>query len=66
MPLEIKPLQRPCQNLRCKEMFYKDNVWDDEISSGHFWCVKTQHLIGPDGKVVGREECSMGRECFID
>jgi len=47
-------------------MFYKDNVWDDEISSGHFWCVKTQHLIGPDGKVVGREECSMGRECFID
>ena len=32
--------------------------------SGHFWCVHTQTVIGPDGKIVKDEECRADRMCF--
>jgi hypothetical protein len=32
--------------------------------SGHFWCVHTQTVIGPDGRGVHEDECHSGRMCF--
>ncbi len=29
-----------------------------------YWCVMTQTVIGPDGKVVTPEECRPGRSCY--
>lgn len=67
MSLEINPLAQPCRNLRSKEMFHDPNpLLEDDFSSGQYWCLKTQQLIGPDGKLVNRLECSPGRSCFCD
>ena len=58
--------QSRCCSLRSKEMFI-DAEPDPTVPrspSGHFWCVHTQTVIGPDGKVVTDEECSADRMCF--
>jgi hypothetical protein len=34
------------------------------MRSGHFWCVHTQTVVGPDGKFVTQEDCSAERMCF--
>ena len=55
-----------CRCLRSKEMFI--NVEPDPTvpssSSGLYWCVHTQTVIGPDGKIVSDEECTSSRICF--
>ena len=55
-----------CRFLRSKEMFIQvgSEPAEPHSSSGHFWCVHTQTVIGPDGKVVTEEECSSSRMCF--
>ena len=66
-----------CLNLRCKEMFYKD---DDPEAEQHqadvervygacdttaYWCQCTQTGRGPDGKPVMRVVCNdASRKCF--
>ncbi len=59
-------VQNYCRFLRSKEMFI-DAEPDKTVprsSSGHFWCVHTQNVLGPDGKIVGDEVCGAHRMCF--
>ena len=70
--------ERPCLNLRCKEMYYKDinappteqelearklyGRWDNRA----YWCHTTQTGVGPDDKLVGSKECSCAeRKCYL-
>ena len=56
-----------CQCLRDKKLFYEadtaETVNDGKVPDGPFWCALTQSLQGPDGKLVGVEECRPGRSC---
>lgn len=53
-----------CDNLRWKGMFV-DSDADTPSGSDHlYWCLKTQLALGPDGQVVGKYECSAGRNCY--
>lgn len=51
-----------CQCLRSKELFYQSGAEASE-ARGPFWCVRTQSLLGPDGKLVDTESCRPGRSC---
>ena len=65
-PTNLPVVQNYCRFLRSKEMFI-DAEPDHTVPSGrsgHFWCVHTQTVIGPDGKVVGEGECHADRMCF--
>ena len=65
-PTNLPVVQNYCRFLRSKEM-YIDVEPDPSVPggrSGHFWCVHTQTVIGPDGKVVSDEECKTHRMCF--
>lgn len=74
VPLPIDPLpddpwtrlsQRPCRNLRSKEMFYDNGIPLEERSgSGIFWCGETHKCLGPDGTMVSTEDCGPGRSCY--
>jgi hypothetical protein len=56
---------RHCACLRSKEMFYDNGIpLEDRGSSGIFWCSQTHKPLGPDGTVVGMEECIPQRCCF--
>jgi hypothetical protein len=58
--------QNSCRFLRSKEM-YIDAEPDPTVPSGrsgHFWCVHTQTVIGPDGRIVHQDECHSERMCF--
>ena len=56
----------PCQHLRNKEMYYQEpGQEDDQFSSGLFWCGKTHEGFGPDGQPASKNECCMGRSCYI-
>lgn len=58
----FKVVEERCQNLRWKGVFI-----DPEASSAdaeHFWCVKSQHALGPDGKLVDKYECNPARGCY--
>lgn len=59
----------PCAYLRNKTMFIVGHAGDeafqdDGTRSGHCWCSLTQHVIGPDDALVGRNICIDGRHCF--
>ena len=65
-PNSLPVVPNYCRYLRSKEMFI-DAEPDPTVPrspSGHFWCVHTQTVIGPDGKVVTDQECSADRMCF--
>ena len=65
-PTNLPVVQSHCRFLRSKEMFI-DAEPDHTVPSsrsGHFWCVHTQTVIGPDGKIVKDEECRADRICF--
>jgi hypothetical protein len=65
-PTNLPVVQNSCRFLRSKEM-YIDAEPDPTVPSGrsgHFWCVHTQTVIGPDGKFVTDEDCKSGRMCF--
>ncbi|MCL4190294.1 MAG: hypothetical protein KJZ87_01010 [Thermoguttaceae bacterium] len=56
---------RRCKYLRSKEMFYDDGLPLEERSgSGIFWCSHTHNCLGPDGVIVGDEDCTAGRRCY--
>lgn len=58
-----------CRCLRSKKLFYQADGVGSTLSStlegsdGPFWCVLTQSLQGPDGKIVDDEACRPGRTC---
>jgi hypothetical protein len=58
----------PCIHLRSKAMYVTGSLHapdhPDEQGSQHCWCNITQHVIGPDHKVVNRPNCIAGRSCF--
>ena len=63
---KLPVVQNYCRFLRSKEMFI-DAEPDHTVPSGrsgHFWCVHTQTVIGPDGQVVGDGDCHADRMCF--
>lgn len=54
-----------CRFLRTKGMFI-DAEPDPAVPNpkdGLCWCVHTQTLLGPDGKVAEPEACGPGRAC---
>ncbi len=56
---------RPCKQLRSKEMFYDVPAPREEDStSGIFWCNHTQNCLGPDDKPAGIEDCDPQRRCY--
>jgi hypothetical protein len=65
---ELFDTNRPnlCAALRWKEMF----IWAEHdptvqpSNTGHFWCLHTQNVLGPDGKRVEPGSCdSSERGC---
>ena len=63
---DLPIIQNNCRFLRTKEMFFQSEPDPTVLSgrSGHFWCVHTQTVVGPDGKFVTDQECSVDRMCF--
>jgi hypothetical protein len=61
-----KLIPNQCRFLRSKEMFIQSEPDPSvpSMRSGHFWCVHTQTVVGPDGKFVTQEDCSAERMCF--
>jgi len=64
-----KPSTEPaCIYLRSKSMYVtgqlKNPEHPDESNHQHCWCNITQHVMGPDQLLVGRQECTPGRGCF--
>lgn len=59
-----------CRSIRNKAMMVSGSRDPDAAtliaSSGHCWCNHTQHVVGPDGRIVGPEACIAGRDCFRD
>lgn len=70
---------KTCMNLRSKDMYYSgstapgDEAEEAAVENAYggcdttaFWCGSTQGPRGPDGKIVGRTECTeAGRTCFV-
>jgi hypothetical protein len=62
-------LQTPfCGDLRSKKLYMTNTIpaTADDIydASGHTWCYHTQMPVGPDGYVVGPDECGPSRKCY--
>jgi hypothetical protein len=58
-----------CCCIRSKVLFYDTPDHDrpeaaEAHKAGPFWCVMTQSLIGPDGKIASLETCRGERGCF--
>jgi len=53
-----------CRSVRSKKLFYQhDEDESDARSAAPFWCSRTQSTVGPDGKLVGLDECRSSRAC---
>lgn len=60
-----------CRSLRTKTMFHQvDDMGPhdglsaaDSAPQGPFWCVRTQSVRGPDGRVAEVDHCRPGRSC---
>jgi hypothetical protein len=60
-----------CKHLRTKKMFtvatmeeaLQPNTPADELTC-HFWCNKTQTVVGADDRPAHREICNASRRCF--
>ncbi len=59
---ELKVVEERCQNLRWKGIFLHADATTADAE--HFWCVKSQHALGPDGKLVDKYECNPARSCY--
>ncbi len=59
---EFKVLEQRCQNLRWKGLLIDPEA--NPAGAEHLWCVKSQHALGPDGKLVDRYECNPARGCY--
>ncbi len=62
------PLSPYCTHLASKKSYFNElpPQTDEQVVDGsqHCWCTKTMLAVGPDGDVVGPEDCAGGRECF--
>jgi hypothetical protein len=58
--------QPPCVFLRSKRLYVQGDFISPEEAEHerHFWCSKTQHVIGPDSQCVDRTSCVAGRACY--
>jgi hypothetical protein len=63
---QSESVQDRCRHLRSKEMFVEvpTDLSIPRYHSGHYWCVHSQNVLGPDGKVANEENCRPGRSCF--
>jgi hypothetical protein len=53
-----------CCCLRSKKLFYQTEGDESEApEAAPFWCSRTQGVQGPDGQIVGLDECRPGRSC---
>ena len=53
-----------CRSVRSKKLFYQhEEDESDARNAGPFWCSRTQSTVGPDGKLVGLDECRASRAC---
>lgn len=52
-----------CRALRAKTLFYQAATEEPAAPEGPFWCARTQSPLGPDGAVVGADQCRPGRSC---
>ena len=70
-PIPSSPLvgRHNCDHLRHKGMYVLTVVDPDEhrfydpYDATAYWCTKTMRGLGPDGKLVHRDECQGGRGC---
>ena len=62
-----------CKHLRTKKMFIgvtpEEAFADKEgegrpVTTGHFWCNRTQTVVGVDDRPVHKTACVPGRSCF--
>lgn len=59
-----------CKNFR-REMSHlssakrKEFEGEEESTTGHYWCLKTMTINGPDSGPVSPEDCSNKRSCFF-
>jgi hypothetical protein len=64
-PFRISPY---CVELTSKKKVLSSRPPRDEAelldASGHCWCARTMHSVGPDGEVVDPLDCQVGRSCF--
>lgn len=68
-PTNVPKAPPICCHLRSKGMYIHGTT--DPVDTGmpgtgdgHFWCLKTMHLFGPDNELVNREVCMPGRNCY--
>jgi hypothetical protein len=63
--------QNLCKHLRTKKMFtgfsaeesFAEKL-DDHVTPNHFWCNRTQTVVGVDDQPAHKENCTPGRACF--
>lgn len=66
--LDIRPREdhECCQHLRTKSSYL--NISDPyprvPSDTAQYWCMHTQHVLGPDCGLVCFEDCAPGRSCF--
>ena len=67
----MKDIHSLCKNFR-REMSHlhttikrEEFEAEEESSTGHFWCLKTMTVNGPDSGPVSPEDCSIKRICHI-
>jgi len=62
----LKVLSERCDSLRWKGLFI-DAEWDPTVQQSNdriYWCLRTQHPVGPDGQVVDEDICNSNRSCY--
>lgn len=67
---KVIPSEPPCLHLRSKAIYVTgdpDPQTPEEAGSTRFncWCNRSQHVVGPDQKLVERESCISGRTCYL-
>jgi len=60
-----------CKHLRTKSLFIGRRPEEafaekegDDVTPSHFWCNRTQSVVGVDGRPAHKAACSPSRSCF--
>lgn len=60
-----------CKHLRTKKMYTGGTVEEaladkhgENVTPCHFWCNRTQSVVGVDDQVVHKNTCNSSRSCF--
>ena len=60
-----------CKHLRTKTMFTGSDVTEtfaeklgEHVTPSHFWCIRTQTVVGVDDQPVRKKTCVPGRSCY--